>query len=195
MGRQSHLNLSHFRTAPVLLIVPVPLIAAARLIVVGVLSVSVMHCRSSAGEPAPSDRQTAVSERSAGTVTGRVIYERDPQRSWRYSRYYVKDREQGYLAEAVVAITGLKRRKGDASEEPTTHVIDQENFQFVPETTAIQAGDRVKFLNSDGATHNVVTYHPLHSFNVNMPAGGEHLENVRQGRRHSQALQIRMCLS
>ena len=53
-------------------------------------------------------------------------------------------------------------------------------FQFIPETASIRVGDRVKFLNSDSALHNVQSYHPKYSFNVNMPTGGEHIETFPQ---------------
>jgi hypothetical protein len=47
---------------------------------------------------------------------------------------------------------------------------------FTPETVAVRAGDKVKFLNSDKELHNVNVFHKLHSFNVTMPSGGSHIE-------------------
>jgi plastocyanin len=80
------------------------------------------------------------------------------------------------LAEAVVAISkrGLRAPKSD--QKPATVTIDQKNFQFVPETVAIRTADQVRFLNSDDHVHNVRTNHPRKSFNINMPAGVEHVE-------------------
>jgi len=117
----------------------------------------------------------------AGAIEGTVTYRGDPKRPWRYVRYYVKDRKQGQLAEAVVALKGSNREKGSSRDAPATIVVDQKNFQFVPETVAIQVGDRVKFLNSDKEVHNVQTSHPSHSFNVNMLSGREHVETFQRG--------------
>jgi plastocyanin len=87
----------------------------------------------------------------------------------------VRDSRQGQLAEAVVALSGPGLRRAPVRPGETI-VIDQKNFQFVPETVAIQAGQSVKFLNSDKELHNVNTAHVKHSFNVVMPSGGEHIE-------------------
>lgn len=110
-----------------------------------------------------------------GSVEGTVIYRADAKRPWRYARYYVKDRRGGQLAEAVVALKSAAVPR-DPSDEPVTLVVDQKNFQFTPETAAIRSGDHVKFLNSDNEVHNVRTVHRRHSFNANIPPGGEHVE-------------------
>lgn len=111
----------------------------------------------------------------AGAVEGVVTYQADASRPWRYSRYYVKDPKVGQLAEAVVAISSPEIRPQPVEKlEPA--VIDQKDFQFIPETIAIRAGQSVKFLNSDKELHNVNSFQPKHSFNVVMPAGGEHVE-------------------
>ncbi|MCH8219640.1 MAG: carboxypeptidase regulatory-like domain-containing protein [Planctomycetes bacterium] len=117
--------------------------------------------------------------RGTGSVEGRVLYRADAERPWRYARYYVKDRHEGQLAEAVVALETTALERGP-SEKAATLVVDQKDFQFTPETAAIRASDSVKFLNSDKEVHNVQTFHPQHSFNINMPAGGEHVETFRQ---------------
>ena len=130
-----------------------------------------------ADESASTDRQTtAASGAKTGVVEGTVSYQADKERPWRYARYYVKDRKKGQLAEAVVAVAGPTLAKRDQRRSPATVVIDQKNFRFDPETVAIRTGDRVKFLNSDKAAHNVQAFHLRSSFNVNMPAGGEHVE-------------------
>lgn len=114
-----------------------------------------------------------------GTVEGVVIYTADAKRPWRYARYYVKNRKTGELAEAVVALSGPGLKKSAPPRKPATVVVDQKNFIFIPETTAIRTDDRVKFLNSDKQLHNVKSFHIVHSFNVNMPAGGTHLETFK----------------
>jgi plastocyanin len=118
----------------------------------------------------------AAAKAKTGTIAGTVFYQADPKRRWRQGRYYIADPAGGQLAEAVVALVGKDLGKSEAAARPATTVIDQKNFQFTPETVAIRAGDRVKFLNSDKELHNVNVFHKLHSFNVNMPPGGEHFE-------------------
>ena len=114
-----------------------------------------------------------------GTVEGKVLYKKDPARPWRLGRYYLKNARTGELAEAVVALSGRRPRRlkvRDDAREPVTVTVDQKDFQFTPETVAIRAGDRVRFLNSDAATHNVRVSHLRLSFNVNMPPGGEYVQ-------------------
>ncbi len=146
----------------------------------GVLAASMVHGPLIADEPSVGQRKTpATNGRQTGSIAGSVIYRADAQRPWRYARYYVKDRRQGQLAEAVVALVTPAVEHGP-SDQAATVVVDQRNFQFIPETVAIRAGDRVKFLNNDKEVHNVQTFHPRHSFNVNMPSGGEHVETFRR---------------
>ena len=127
------------------------------------------------------ERRTEISDGTervpgTGTVEGKVLYKKDPARPWRLGRYYLKSARTSELAEAVVAVSrrGLKGPEGE--RKPATVTVDQKDFQFTPETNAIRAGDRVRFLNSDSATHNVRLSHLRLSFNVNMPPGGEHVE-------------------
>ncbi len=124
------------------------------------------------------------SERSfaekTGTIEGVVIYKADAKRPWRYARYYVKSRQTGELAEAVVAISGAGLKESAPPRKPKTAVVDQKNFTFTPETTAIGTGDGVKFLNSDKQLHNVKSSHLTHSFNINVPAGGTHTETFKK---------------
>ena len=65
-------------------------------------------------------------------MEGTVSYQADPARPWRYARYYVKQPKTGELAEAVVALRA--KPVADASRPPETVTIDQQNFQFTPET-------------------------------------------------------------
>ena len=129
-----------------------------------------------ANEPAVPQRRAAASGELTGTIEGTVFYQIGSKRSWRYARYYIKDPNQGQLAEAVVALKSRTLEKRERLKCPATVVVDQKNFCFIPETVAIRAGDRVKFTNSDKAVHNIKTVHPKLSFNRNMPSGGEHVE-------------------
>jgi plastocyanin len=116
---------------------------------------------------------------AAATIEGTVTYRSDPNRPWRYSRYYIKQAKTGELAEALVALRGKGLDKGEP-KPPATVVIDQKNFLFIPEIVAIRAGDSVKFTNSDQATHNVQISSDLISFNVNMAGGGSHTERFQR---------------
>jgi len=109
---------------------------------------------------------------AAGSIEGTVFYQADSKRPWRYARYYVKQPKTGELGEAVVALRA--KALTDAARAPPTVVVDQQNFQFLPETVAIRRGDSVKFTNSDQATHNVQASSDIVSFNANMAGGGEH---------------------
>jgi plastocyanin len=110
------------------------------------------------------------------TITGKVLYRSDQERPWRLGRYYIKDARTGELAEAVAALSRRGLKGPEPSPVPQTVTIDQKDFQFTPETVAIRAGDRVRFLNHDPQLHNVQTFHPRHSFNVNISTPGEHDE-------------------
>lgn len=113
---------------------------------------------------------------TTGTLRGKVIYQSDPKRPWRLGRYYIRNSRSGELAEAVVAISRSRMKAPEETHEPVSVTVDQKNFQFVPETVAIRVGDRIRFLNSDDHVHNVRTNHPRKAFNINMPAGVEHVE-------------------
>lgn len=115
-------------------------------------------------------------QRDSGAVRGTITYAASPQRPWRLGRFYIRNAKSGELSEAVVAISQRGLQTLDAGREPKTVTVDQKDFQFSPETVAIRAGDRIKFLNSDNHPHNVRTTHPEHPFNVTMPVGSEHLE-------------------
>lgn len=132
-----------------------------------------------AGAVCSGTTAAAGKDNKTGSIEGVVIYKADSKRPWRYARYYVKDRRKGQLSEAVVALAGKSLKAAAPRHKPATAVVDQKNFNFIPETTAIRAGDRVKFLNSDKQVHNVSAFHFVHSFNVNMPAGGTHTETFK----------------
>lgn len=114
-----------------------------------------------------------------GTIRGTVKYIADPQHPWRLGRYYIRNAKSGELAEAVIAISQRGLKPLDEKRDPITVVVDQKDFQFKPETTAIRVGDHVRFLNSDNHAHNVKTSHSDFSFNFTMPVGSEHTETFK----------------
>jgi plastocyanin len=118
----------------------------------------------------PADEATSS---QTGTVEGVVTYAPDAQRPWRYARYYIKDKKSGALAEAVVCLSSASLRRGVPAGKPKTWTIDQKDHRFVPETVAIRAGDRVKFLNNDPQTHNVHSQSPIKTFDITLNNGQE----------------------
>ena len=115
----------------------------------------------------------------AGTVEGTVVYRSDPERPWRFRRYYVRNRKTGELAEAVVALQGVSS-DNPGSRVPVTVTIDQKDHSFVPETVAIHAGDSVRFTNSDPDLHNVHSPSGTSSFNAAMKGREEFLKTFRR---------------
>ena len=109
---------------------------------------------------------------SAGAVQGVVEYKADASRSWKLSRYYLQG-ATGTLAESVVALEGGSLGAFAPSAPLQTQAIDQVSFQFVPETTAVRAGDSVRISNEDDALHNVMTSDGGRPFNVNVVKGQE----------------------
>jgi plastocyanin len=107
----------------------------------------------------------------SATLEGTLTYQSDPKRPWRLSRYYIANPREGSLAEAVVALDGPTLGHSVAAPVSKTVTLDQVNFQFVPETIAIQAGDSVRIINSDEALHNVMTSDGSKPFNVNLVKG------------------------
>jgi plastocyanin len=125
---------------------------------------------------------------AVGVIEGTVTYQADPARPWRYARYFVQRPGTGQLAEAVVALRA--RPAGDAGRQSLTVTIDQQNFQFSPETIVVRRGDSVRFTNADAATHNVQTASDLATFNVNLAAGGEHTVRMDRAGGIRQPVQI-----
>lgn len=116
-----------------------------------------------------------VSSAEPVAITGVVSYQPDAKRPWRFSRYYVKKSSGGPLAEAVVALRGRSLR-GFAERPAETFVIDQKDFRFIPETSAIRVGDRIRFTNSDPQVHNVRTIDGKTPFNFATPPGTNHVQ-------------------
>jgi plastocyanin len=120
-------------------------------------------------------------EPAGATISGTVRYQIDRERKWRYRRYYVEDHKTGYLAEAVVALHSTELRRATYPKVTDTAVVDQRDHRFIPETSAIRAGQSVQFTNNDAANHNVNSRDPLHSFNIAIPSGGELTERFARG--------------
>lgn len=116
----------------------------------------------------------AAGEGSTGTIAGTVTYTADPEKPWRYQRYYVEGRKTGPLAEALVVLRGSPLRNWPAPAQPQTATVDQINFQFAPELLAIRAGDSVRFTNSDTTIHNVRSTASIAAFNINLQADDEY---------------------
>jgi len=127
---------------------------------------------------------------ATGTIRGTVKYIADPQHPWRLGRYYIRNAKTGELAEAVIAISQRGLKAPNENREPVTVEVDQKDFQFKPETTAIRVGDQVRFLNSDSHAHNVKTNHADFSFNVTMPVGSKHTETFKVASGTSQPYRV-----
>jgi len=108
---------------------------------------------------------------STGAIEGTIKYVPDPKRPWNLSRYYIQNAKNGRLAEAVVALENSNLSSLAPSNAPVKCTVDQLNYQFVPETIAIRAGDTVLISNSDDALHNVMTSDGGQPFNVNVAKG------------------------
>jgi len=121
-----------------------------------------------------------ISAAETGTVEGFIKYIPDSKRPWRFSRYYIQNTKDGFLAESVVAL----QRPGLDALAPAVpackFTMDQLNYQFVPETLAIRAGDTVLISNSDDALHNVMTSDGGEPFNVNVVKGKEFAHTFKQ---------------
>jgi plastocyanin len=112
-----------------------------------------------------------------GVVEGTVKYLADSTRPWKFSRYYIQNTKSGLLAEAVVALEKPNLAALAPPRTPGKSTMDQINYQFVPETLAIRAGDTVLISNSDDALHNVMTSDGGQPFNVNVVKGKQFEHN------------------
>lgn len=121
------------------------------------------------GEQAASDKLGPIT----GTVEGIVLYRGDAQRPWPLSRYYIHSSKEGFLAESVVALEGQYLATSAPPCSAQSRTMNQVNFQFVPETMIIRAGDSVHITNSDEALHNVTTMDGETPFNLNVAKSQE----------------------
>jgi plastocyanin len=76
------------------------------------------------------------------------------------------------LKDAIAHLEGVKA-PGRGGEQKAA-VVDQRNFFFVPHVLAIEAGQEVRFLNSDAANHGVLaaSAEAKNNFNIITPPGG-----------------------
>lgn len=134
------------------------------------------------GSAAPSAPEAPnVPERS--TVTGRVVYRgRLPERTTMYvleagreleaHTVHVDPATRGVKDVAVwVEIPRGLRVPPPAPSPSPPAVMDQRDWVFAPHVLTVRAGQRVRFLNSDVANHNVHSRTSGHAFNLGTPAG------------------------
>jgi plastocyanin len=121
-----------------------------------------------------------VSAADTGIVEGVIKYLPDSKRPWKFSRYYIQNAKNGFLAETVVALQAPGLIAHAPTPSPKKSAMDQVNYQFVPETMAIRAGDTVLISNSDDALHNVMTSDGGEPFNVNVVKGKEFAHTFKQ---------------
>ena len=112
--------------------------------------------------------QVPAEEAQFGSLSGHISYQADAKQPWRFQRYYVANPSDGGLAEAVIELKALATQHDSPQKSPRRILMDQINFQFVPETIAVQAGDTVAFTNSDDTLHNVMLLKAAEPFNVNL---------------------------
>src|SRR5262245_33559458 len=82
-----------------------------------------------------------------------------------------RDAKTKGLKDAVVWIEGAKAPARRDDRKPA--IMDQLNFFFTPHVLAVEAGQEVKFFNSDGANHGVRadSKAPQNCFNIITPPG------------------------
>jgi plastocyanin len=125
--------------------------------------------------------ETSQNKNAATSISGTVSYQTDAQRPWRFGRYYIKGKDK-HLAEAVVELIPVSPNTSfpdQISRTPKTYLMDQENFMFIPETLAVQLGDKVRFKNSEEAFHNVMCLDDKPPFNVNLAKGQEYIHEPK----------------
>ncbi|MEZ5385482.1 MAG: plastocyanin/azurin family copper-binding protein [Prosthecobacter sp.] len=79
----------------------------------------------------------------------------------------------GGLADAVITVRGSQRASNLADAAP---LIDQTHCEFVPHTVAVQAGQAVRFHNSDLTFHNI----RIARHEVGTRSGGWNIDNIGQ---------------
>ena len=110
-----------------------------------------------------------------GTITfrGEVPKARIPDDAGIYRDLVRVEPQTRGLKDAVVWLlpskTNSERRVIEEKKEPAQ--MDQADHQFVPRVLAVQAGQPVKFTNSDPANHNVRTSSPVRTNEFNVFTG------------------------
>lgn len=113
------------------------------------------------------------------SVSGVVVVKPEGGREWRYRRH-LKPGGGGELRGAIVCLSAPGLAKSAPSAKPVEHTLDQRDLQFVPQTLAIRAGDRVRFTNSDGHLHNVTIVDDLKVLNFSLHREDIHVETFER---------------
>ena len=111
-------------------------------------------------------------------VEGIVVYEGPVPEPFRVTessvlRYPVeRDSKTTGLKDAVVWLEGVPKTDNGAASRKTVKV-DQIDFLFLPRVVAVRAGQKVEFINSDGANHGVhaTSFVDKNCFNLITPSG------------------------
>lgn len=139
------------------------------------------------GADSPASVYTTIDASTAGMITGTIHFAgKPPERiaidmaqdpvcsaaDGNYTEQYVV-RDAGLQNVFVYVKDGLGNKLYAASQDPV--VIDQKGCRFVPHVVGVQAGQPVKFTNSDSTMHNV-HFTPLISTNqavdISQPPNG-----------------------
>ncbi|MBI2381707.1 MAG: methylamine utilization protein [Gammaproteobacteria bacterium] len=83
----------------------------------------------------------------------------------------VVDESGSPLAFAVVHVAPLA---GQVLPAPAEAVVDQQDREFLPYVTAIQAGSAISFPNNDAIRHQVYSFSPAKSFELPLYKGNPH---------------------
>ena len=113
-------------------------------------------------------------------IAGVVRYEADAKRPWRYSRYYVSRTPEKTLSDALVCLRNRSLRGLQPRTKPESQQVDQQDYRFIPEVSAIRAGDEIRFTNSDAALHNVRSLSGDEMLNVSLLQDGEYRQIFRR---------------
>lgn len=119
-------------------------------------------------------------EAAEASVSGTIRYTADANRPWRYARFYVSRDGKATLSDALVCLRGRSLRGLQPREKPMIHHVDQQDYRFIPEVSAIRVGDQIRFTNSDAALHNVRALSGDETFNVSLLQDGESIQTFRR---------------
>lgn len=89
----------------------------------------------------------------------------------------------GALADAIITVRGSRLASNVASEGP---LIDQTHCEFVPHAVAIQAGQQVRFHNSDLTFHNIRIVRQQ----TGQRGGGKNIDNIGQPSRGDENIKV-----
>lgn len=90
---------------------------------------------------------------------------------------------EGGLADAVITVRGSQRASNLSDAAP---LIDQTQCEFVPHAVAIQAGQTVRFHNSDLTFHNI----RIARHEPGTRSGGQNIDNIGQPSRGDENVKV-----